>query len=214
MIEPPASPTCRTSPRLSTDNPFSGGRIRPGTLEFLFEPEDSVQSCLQRLAQFGGWGQIRGPHGSGKSTLLHALAPRLHEAGMPIQHFTLRDGQRRLPISREHWRTFEAPLLVTIDGYEQLAWWERWRLKRRLRRRGCGLLVTTHRDMGLPDVYVTRPTVELARQVAEKLQAGWPTLIAPADVDLRFQQHRGDLRETMFALYDLYEQRRAATVSA
>jgi hypothetical protein len=198
------------SPRPSTDNPFSAGRLRPGTVEFVFGEGESLAECLARLERHAGWGQIRGPHGSGKSTLLCELIPRLIASGRRPVHFTLHDGQRRLPVSRPELETWNEQTQVVIDGFEQLSLWSRWRVKRLCRRRGCGLLITTHRDLGFPDVLVTAPTVELAHRVAARLLEGWPALVGPDDVEQSFAQHRGDLREMFFALYDLYEIRKGA----
>jgi hypothetical protein len=195
------------SHRPSTDNPFSGSRIRPGAVEFLFGEGDSLADCLTRLTQYGGWGQIRGPHGSGKSTLLCALIPHLESSGRRVALFTLHDGQRRLPVSRAEMDAWDETTQVIIDGFEQLSWLSRWRIKRLCHRRGCGLLITTHRDMGFPEIFVTTPTAELAQRVAARLLDGWPLLIQPEDMERSFAEHNGDLRETFFALYDLYESR-------
>jgi hypothetical protein len=174
---------------------------------FLFGEEDSLAKCLTRLEQNRGWGQIRGPHGSGKSTLLCELIPRLEAAGRSIAKFTLHDGQRRLPFSCAEMEAWDQRTQVVIDGYEQLSWLSRWRVKRLCRRRGCGLLVTTHRDLGFPDIFVTKPTLELAQRVAARLLEGWPTLVGAEEVARVYAEQAGDLRETFFALYDLYEAR-------
>ncbi len=198
-------------PRLSTANPFSSSQIRPGAVAFLFEPGESIESCLARWERNGHWGQIRGPHGSGKSTLLAALLPKLREQGWRVEHLCLHQGQRRLPVGWPPHAGVNARTVLVIDGLEQLAWWRRGRLKRLCRQRGWGLLATTHRNLGLPDLYVTRPTVELAQRVAARLLEGWPALIAPDDVERCFTAHAGDMRETFFALYDLFEARRKST---
>ncbi len=196
------------SPKPSTDNPFSSSRIRPGAVEFLFGPGESLDDCLSLLEQKSWWGQVRGPHGSGKSTLLAALLPRLEKAGRRVKSFTLRQGQRRLPITGPASLARDTRTQVVIDGWEQLSWWSRWRLSRLCRQRGWGLLATTHCDLGLPDVYVTRPTAELAQRIAAQLLEGWPDVISSQDVERCFAARPGDLRETLFTLYDVFEERR------
>jgi hypothetical protein len=197
-----------TSLNRTTDNPFSAQRIRPGAIDFLFGEGESLAQCLARLAEHGGWGQIRGPHGSGKSTLLAELTARLKDAPRRIEAFTLHDGERRLPATPGQMRSWDERVQVAIDGFEQLSFVNRWRVKRLCRRQGCGLLATTHRDLGLPDIYVTRPAPEVARRVAQRLLEGWPDLVTEDDINHAFTSAGGDIRETLFALYDLYEERR------
>lgn len=197
-----------TSLSRTTDNPFSGQRVRPGSIDFLFDEGDSLAQCLARLNEHGGWGQIRGPHGSGKSTLLGELTARLKDAPRRVEAFTLHDGERRLPATSGQMRSWDERVQVVIDGFEQLSFLNRWRVRRLCRRQGCGLLATTHRDLGLPDIYVTRPAPEVARRVARRLLEGWPDLITEEDINRAFTRAAGDIRETLFALYDLYEERR------
>jgi hypothetical protein len=83
-------------------------------------------------------------------------------------------------------------------------------LRRSCRRRGLGLLVTSHRGVGLPDLHATAVDAELAWRVVEQLQNGYSSPVAPADVAQRLSQHGGNLREALFDLYDLYARRRNA----
>src|ERR1041384_613638 len=55
--------------------------------------------------------------------------------------------------------------VVVVDGYEQLGWWARRRLKGVCRRAGWGVLVTAHDAAGLPGVYATRSDAGLASPV-------------------------------------------------
>ncbi|MBW3599505.1 MAG: hypothetical protein KY475_19810 [Planctomycetes bacterium] len=198
-------------PNRATDNPFSAQRLSPGAIGFIFGQGESIEDCLRRLDAGGGWGQIRGPHGSGKSTLLHELMRRLRERPRRVERFTLHGGERRLPVSGVAMRSWGEGVQVAIDGFEQLSAIRRWRLKRLCRRQRCGLLVTTHRDLGLPDIFVTRPTPEIGRRIAARLQHGWRQQVEAQEVDRLFHAHGGDLREVLFALYDLFEARQAAT---
>jgi hypothetical protein len=141
------------------------------------------------------------------------LIPHLESSGRRIALFTLHDGERRLPDSREQLATWDNQTQVIIDGFEQLSRLNRWRIKRLCRRRGCGLLITTHRDLGQPDIHVTAPALEHTQRVAARLLQGWPPLIGPEDVAQSFAAHDGDLRETFFALYDVYEKRKPAATA-
>jgi hypothetical protein len=194
-------------PQSLPSNPFATRYMRPGTVPFVFAEGESLNGVISRLENSGHGGAIVGPHGSGKSTLLANVLVALQGAGKRTELFTLRDGQRRLP---EGWRihAFEAAL-VAIDGYEQLGWLERWRVRRYCRRGGRGLLVTTHAPVGLPTLYCTRPTVALAKQVIRQLLADRSldhrAMLSDDELAQLFAQHRGDLRELLFALYDRYE---------
>ena len=189
-------------------NPFSATRIGPDKVAFLFPPGQSAAGLLERLYAAGWRGQIVGPHGSGKSTLLAALLAAAGLAGRRCLVVALRDGQRRLP--REFLAAARSgPLdLLAVDGYEQLGRWHRFLLGRLCRRRRLGLVVTSHRPVGLPELFRTAVDPALAWRVAERLQGGFPPLVTFADVADRLAAHGGDLRETLFDLYDLFARRR------
>jgi hypothetical protein len=191
------------------ENPFATRRTRPGAVPFVFPPKESADSLLERLRAQGWWGQIVGPHGTGKSTLLAALRPLLQAAGRQMAEIALHDGQRRLPA--EFWSgPWTSNTQVVIDGYEQLSQWARHRLKWRCRRLGCGLLVTGHAPLGLPEVFCTRADLDTARQVVERLAGTDSGTVNSQDLTERFQAHGGNLREVLFDLYDLHESRRLA----
>lgn len=199
-------------------NPFSTRFTRPGALPFYFNEGDDAARLLARLRRHNWFGQIVGPHGSGKSTLLAVLRPALADAGRDVTLVELRKDEGGL---RHVWcqlfggqdtaerHRLSANTQVIIDGYEQLGWWARWLVVRGCRRRGCGLLVTAHDDSGLPILYTTRPRLELALALVRRL-APSADVIGEADVAAAWHEHRGDMRETLFSLYDLFERRRPA----
>jgi type IV secretory pathway ATPase VirB11/archaellum biosynthesis ATPase len=176
-------------------NPFCTRHVRPGAIPFRFPGGLDAKGLADRLEANGWRGQIVGPHGSGKSTLLEALMPELRRRRTVVR-VELHDRERRLP--PEVWATGEGTLLV-IDGYEQLGWWTRRRVRRHCRE----LLVTTHRGQGLPDLYRTDVTAELVGEIVQGLHAD-----AVPDLVRRLAHHRGNLREVLFELYDRYEERR------
>ncbi len=191
--------------RLSV-NPFSAERLRPDATGFLFPPGQTAAGLIARLRDCGWRGQIVGPHGSGKSTLLATLLSAIRQAGRMPLDVALRDGQRRLPPEFLAAAGHFQPDLLAVDGFEQLGPWHRFLLGRWWRRR-FGLVVTAHRSVGLPDLFRTAPDAALAWRVVERLQAGFPTLVTPADIAQRLARHGADLRETLFDLYDLYATR-------
>ncbi len=192
------------------ENPFSSRRVRPGALPFLFAPGETAWALVDRLRRNAWRGQVIGPHGSGKSALLAALAPAIERAGRRVLPVELHDGQRRLPLDLRRTARLDTSTVVIIDGYEQLGRWVRFRLRRFCRRRRVGLVVTAHVPVGLPELYRTTANLPLARQIVQQLQRDYPSYITREDVAERFSRHRSDLREMLFDLYDLYEQRRLA----
>lgn len=185
-------------------NPFAASRVRPGAIEFLFPDGTTADGLVARLAAAGWRGQIVGAHGSGKSTLLATLAEALERAGRRVVLYTLHDGQRWLPRTPEL-AAAGSDTVVLVDGCEQLSRAAWAMLRWRARRRGWGLLVTTHRPLGLPTLYHTAPTAELAARVVQRLLGDSPIAISPDEVAAQFARRQGDVRETLFGLYDLYE---------
>lgn len=190
-------------------NPFSTRNVRPGAIGFVFPEGHNAKSLVEQLAAHDWYGAIVGPHGTGKSALLATLIPAIEEAGRRVIHYELHDGQRRLPPVPTMPREMPNAVIV-IDGYEQLSWWSRSRLRSRCRRQGWGLLVTTHESLDLPTLFRTSVDEKLANQLVQAMLPPGDTTITPADVTTALAQHSGNLREALFALYDLYELRHAA----
>ncbi len=191
---------------LSRGNPFATRHTRPGSLPFLFPAGEDVAQLIERLRTAGWWGEIVGPHGSGKSTLLAALEPELKKAGRQVLRNSLHDGQRQLPA--DVWRQrFTSHTQLVIDGYEQLGRWQRWRIKRRCKLSNCGLLATVHSSAGLPELYRTSPDLEMAVRIVQSLLSDEDRTISADQITACFRAHHGNLREMLFALYDVYERR-------
>lgn len=200
-------------------NPFATRYIRPGALAYHFPAEGSLAGLIDRLADCGWRGEILGPHGSGKSTLVRSLIPELTSRGMHVSLFTLRQGSRRLPPTEGDGVEWFPPggdeaappgvvsRLWIIDGAEQLSWFAWWRLRGDCWWNGRGLIVTTHRPLGLPTLIRTSTTADLAWQLVRKLLAADQRSISQADVEEAFRRQDGNLRETLLALFDVYQQR-------
>jgi energy-coupling factor transporter ATP-binding protein EcfA2 len=188
-----------------SSNPFSTRFIRPGAIPFIFSAGESAESLVDRLCANNWLGQIVGPHGSGKSTLLAMLVPALQAVGRNVVCVSLHQGEHRLPpLDRS---AFTSTTQLVIDGYEQLTWWSKRRTKSLRHRCNAGLLVTAHSDIGLPTLYRTEPSEELARAVIEHLVPNNNGCISVADISAAFGATQGNLRETLFRLYDVYQQR-------
>lgn len=192
-----------------TSNPFSARFVRPGAIPYQFLFGGSETELLHRLGESGWRGQIVGPHGSGKSALVASLIPVLRRAGWEVRLYELHDRQRRLTMDQFLSLTSARECLIIVDGFEQLSWWNRRRLTVACRRGRHGLVVTAHRSMGFPDLYRTTTSVELARRLAKQCLGANAPLIHEEEITDRFHRYEGNLRETLFALYDLFEARQA-----
>jgi hypothetical protein len=204
-----AQPTSPPPSRL--DNPFATCWTRPGALTFRFAEGHSIEGLVAKLAAHDWRGEIIGPHGSGKSTLLEALRPALVAADCRVHAIALREGQRRLPRSVWDWLANESRgqrVLVIVDGYEQLRWWERAKLKRRCDAVGVGLVVSSHEPTGLPTLIRLAPERALIEELVSTLCARAPTDITAADVAASHACHGANVREVFFALYDRHERLR------
>ena len=189
-------------------NPFSTRFTRPGAIPFLFSGRESTVSLVEVLRQQKWWGQIIGEHGSGKSTLLAALLPELEAAGRQVVAITLHQGDHRLPpLDRQR---LTAATQLVIDGYEQLSWWSRRRAKSLCRQCGSGLLVAAHTDVGLPTIYRTEPSKQLAGAVVAQLLGDGKSLLTASDIAAAYDATGGNMRETLFRLYDVYHEKALA----
>jgi hypothetical protein len=187
-------------------NPFTTRHTRPGAvppLDLQGGPLDvgAVLAMLDRHPALA----IVGPHGTGKSTLLAAIAGRLEAAGSPVVLHRL--GRRRDAIAVLR-AVAPAPRGTTflIDGWERIG-----PLAGRLARlaaqvRGCRLVVTSHRPVGLPTAVTTAGTLPLLAAIVARLPPH-ADLIGPADLADAFARHRGNLRDSLADLYDRFEDR-------
>ncbi|HZZ27552.1 MAG TPA: hypothetical protein VFE46_06045 [Pirellulales bacterium] len=195
-------------------NPFSTRWVRPGAVPYLFSTGVDAAAVVARLQAAGWRGAIVGPHGSGKSTLLASLIPLIKEQNVAVQLIALHNGQRKLPpgaLAASHQSTRRR--LLVIDGYEQLSWWQRQRLAAACRRHRWGLLITAHAaptDRSLPVLFRTAADLATVQFLIDDVLPSHGGQIGHAEVAAAFQAAAGNVRETLFALYDLYEQRRRA----
>jgi energy-coupling factor transporter ATP-binding protein EcfA2 len=223
------------------ENPFASRYIEPGAIEYSFLGRSSIEEIAKDFSErHGRRAAIVGPHGSGKSTLLHSLAPSLghiehycdlanpgsdrHSKPRPssahpkateprVRWFRLSsDGRdyRQVWSDRKHWCE---QTIVIIDGFEQLPFWFRWAVRWETRRRGAGLLVTTHADpIGLSVLWRTTVTEQSAEYVLRQLLRDQPYDVDRLMQSPQWQSIRSkwndNLREALFDLYDLVEDNR------
>lgn len=188
------------------DNPFSTRYVRPGAITYLFPQGTDADSLLRDLEQLQWSAVVVGPHGSGKSTLLATLISAIERTGKQVIHYELHDGQRQLPTIPPPPVDF-AERVIVVDGYEQLSWCNRKRLEWRCQQKGWGLLVTSHAEGRLPILFRTSVDDSLAQQIVRSVLSPDDATIHEADVREALVSNGGNLREALFALYDLYELR-------
>lgn len=216
---------------MSQRNPFRAANLSPGRLPYHFPLGHDAGQLIQRFCENNFLGQIVGPHGSGKSTLLVHLAKELEKGGQAVEcdveliwlePTSTEQGQaakqRLYEITKSDMPMDFPPgsihKVIALDGLETLTWLERRRFLRAARRSKWGVLATAHRDLGLPPLWETQVTPESARQVVDALVeldakekgADPPPPVPDELIHELVDRHDGDLRETLFSLYDWYQE--------
>ncbi len=211
-------------------NPFSTRFYEPGKLPFLFGKSSihSISLIFETFVAQHYCGQIVGPCGTGKSTLLGEMVACARRHGFHTQRITLRAQDRHLP---RNWHALPAHgpdatslstitnpagagprpgRLVFLDGAEQLSWWTFTTLRATCRRRGWGLLITSHRSRLRPTLWTSSVNDEVAQAICSNILSQChqaPALVTEADVPPALRKANGNMRLALFELYDLYELR-------
>jgi energy-coupling factor transporter ATP-binding protein EcfA2 len=200
-------------------NPFSTRFWIPGTIPYLFDEQEKldVHTLIREKFESGLVMQIVGSHGSGKSTLLRTITRYLEQ-----QHFTI-----RLEVLNDHRRKLSPDFLpirhdkrmfYMIDGYEQLSFWERFRLRFQHWSLTGGLLLTTHKPvLGIRVLYKTTPQFELFVKLVQKLTKTFSASSSDSfsgsfsfgTTELReiYQRADGNFRTAFFELYDIVQEK-------
>ncbi len=192
----------------SDRNPFSTSAIKPGAIPFIFPEGQSAALLVSKLRQNEWRGEIVGPHGSGKSTLLQTLLPLVKAEGKDARCYTATAQSRALPIDPDSSNAWSESTLVVVEGFELLSRGNSRKIETWCNERKAGLLITCHASQRLPLLYKTDVTLELAKLVVAQVLPEGCELISQADIEQSFSKHGQCLRELLFGLYDLYEQRR------
>lgn len=193
------------------DNPFATARVHQ--IRYRFDGT-TWEDLMARLESMNWRGAIVGPEGAGKTTLLEDFDPRLRERGWDVVWLRLTREQPRF--SRNTLKAL-APRLtanrfILFDGAEQLGPWACWCFLRRVRRAG-GLIITSHRSGLLPTLIRCQTSPRLLTGIVADLVKGTalPECVRP---DRLFRKHRGNLREALRELYDLFSAAAEAQATA
>jgi hypothetical protein len=187
-------------------NPFATRHTRPGRVM----PRDGTGRPLDVAAlasriRAPDAAAIEGPHGAGKSNLLAAIAGWLADAGALAGTVRARSGHDGSVVATAIVRARPGTILC-VDGWESLGAVRAAVIRWMARRRGVGLIVTTHRPAGMPTLArCTTTSALLGRIVADLPDHGG--LVTDADVEHAYAAHGGNLREALYDLYDRFERR-------
>lgn len=194
LLTPPSS-CSRPRGTGAASNPFSSSRVEPGAVPLVGL---SARHLYDELSRLGRMAQVIGPHGAGKSTLLAHLAREARARGEAVS--VVRASARGFPWKR-------TCSLLIVDEADSMPEWMRAALRAGCRLTGRGLLLCVHADSGLPTLVRMAPELSTTRLIVAHLCKDRPVKL-PDDEQLRglLDEHGGNLRAVLFALYDWYEQ--------
>jgi hypothetical protein len=183
------------------DNPFRTDRIL--NIRYRFR-QGTLEALMEKFASEGYRASITGPEGSGKTTLMEDMEPGLAAHGFKIRKLTL--DRTAGPIPRKALSCFISGMtsrdMILLDGAEQMGRLSWLRFKHASKRAG-GLLITSHKAGMLPAIHECAPSPDTLDWILEKLLDAGAEAARPAAQDL-YQDHGGNLREVLRALYDMY----------
>lgn len=193
-------------------NPFATQFIRPGAIPFIPPASGVVESIVSTFQKHHCVGQILGPHGSGKTSLTYAMESLLEPHFDHIRRLTIRSSrdvqidhdQRTNGRKRPTEALVKSPSrrLLIVDGIEKLTRFHRWCFRRNLGSYD-GLLLTTHVTIpGFPTIYRLVPTPQTLHQIVQRLAPDHS--LDTETLNRVFHQHHGNLRESLFTLYDSF----------
>ena len=208
-MNPPAD--CGAAVERFVGNPFSTRHTSPGRIESLDRDGNPLEPgrLLDDLAGLGGRAAIRGRHGSGKTTLLLRLADAAERRGERVVRLRVHSPWD-LAIILRAFLGGRSGSLVCIDSWEKLGGPAAALTQLLAGLWGIRIIVTTHGGCGLPTLAACETSPALLAAIVRRLPArdAWAdVVIGDDDVAAAFERASGDVREALFMLYDLFEDR-------
>lgn len=198
-------------------NPFSSRYIKPGAREYLFPVGESIEKLIERLHE-KRIVEIVGPHGSGKSTLVEMIRKSIECKFSKIVIPSHRDKTESLKEIELAIENCSSDDLVIVDGIEQMKASQRNRIFAQCKKNNLMLLVTTHESVGFETLIRTETNYLLFKQMVDEMLHvqsdgdNYPESVRPvtdAEIEKVFKEYAPNIREALFALYDIFERRRS-----
>ena len=182
------------------DNPFSVERIESVRYRSL---TTTFGALLARLDALGHQAAIVGPQGSGKTTLLEDIHHALDLQGVTTRSVFAND---TAPLDRSRRQRLLSELgrddVVLLDGADTLSRSGWMRFQRHVLDRAAGLVITTHRPGALPTLIECHTTPMLLDEIVLGLLPSGG--VSPDLLNQLYDNHKGNIRHCLRALYDLY----------
>lgn len=200
-------------------NPFSSRYIKPGAREYLFPAGEAIEELIERLGE-KRMVQIVGPHGSGKSTLVEMIRKSIECNSSKIVIPSHRDKTDSLKEVELAIKNCSGDDLIVVDGIEQLKASRRNRIFAQCQKNNLMLLVTTHESVGIETLIRTETSFLLFKQMVNEMLQGQSDgsnltdgvrSITDAEIEKVFKEYAPNIREALFALYDIFERRSQLT---
>ena len=202
------------APATALVNPFETRWTKPGQMTFLPNGFTSISELAAQIVKNTPRCEILGEHGVGKSSLLRALQSHLDQQSIS-NHLAYACGE--FPHDGPPLKFAAVKLLLResdvlfVDGFEQLSWWTRRRIIGYSEKHNHSLIIACHQTQRLPCLVHLAAAETLVLKLVLSLQQAQQAdeVVAASDVRELYQRFGNNVRELLFACYDLYEKRTA-----